>query len=176
MSSLSHHSSEARPMRRAERELSEQAQVDAILDEAPVLYVSLKDEPAPYVVPLCFGREKDTLYVHSASEGTKIALLKADPRVGFCAATEMTVVPGATACAWGSRARSVAGTATARIVESDEERRRGLDAIMRHYAGAAAGSAVPQAADAGHSYAPGPLARTCLIALHIDTRRARRTG
>ncbi len=162
-------------MRRAERELSGQAQIDAILDEAPVLYVSLKDEPAPYVVPLCFGRDKDTLYVHSAIDGTKISLLKANPRVGFCASTGMTVVPGAAACAWGSRASSVAGTATARIVEGDEERRRGLDAIMRHYAGAAAGAA-PQAAETRHQYAAGPLSRTCVIAFRIDTRRAKRTG
>jgi hypothetical protein len=161
-------------MRRAERELTDRAEIDAILDGAPVLYVTMKDEPAPYVVPLCFGREEDTLYVHSAIEGTKIELLKKNPRVGFCVATEMTVVPGTTACAWGAHAKSVAGTATARIVESDEERRRGLDAIMRHYAGAAADSA--DSATGGYSYAPGPLARTCVIAFRVDKRRAKSTG
>jgi nitroimidazol reductase NimA-like FMN-containing flavoprotein (pyridoxamine 5'-phosphate oxidase superfamily) len=141
----------------------------------------LKDEPAPYVVPVCFGRENDTLYVHSALAGTKIELLRENPRVAFCAATEMTVVPGATACAWGSRASSVVGTATARIAETDEERRRGLDAIMRHYRGSATaasavGSAPADSPGAPPSYAPGSFSRTCVIALRIDTRRARRTG
>ena len=121
-------------------------------------------------MPLCFGRDEETLYVHSAREGTKIELLKANPLVGFCASTTMTVVPGATACAWGSRSSSVAGTAEGRIVESDEERRRGLDAIMRHYAGA---GGAPQGAAV---YAEGPLSRTCIIAFRIVTRRGKRTG
>jgi nitroimidazol reductase NimA-like FMN-containing flavoprotein (pyridoxamine 5'-phosphate oxidase superfamily) len=159
-------------MRRAENEITDPAQIEAILDGAPVLYLSMNDEPAPYVVPMCFGRERDTLYLHSALTGTKIHLVRKNPCVGFCAATTMIVVPGGTACAWGSQAQSVAGTATARIVEGDEERRLGLDAIMRHYAGAAAGAA----SVAPPAYSPGSLARTCIVALHIDHCSAKRTG
>ena len=133
-----------------------------------MLFLSLQDEPAPYVVPACFGREEGMLYVHSARTGTKIDLLRAHPAVGFPASTEMTVLPGGSACDGSSRARSVAGTATARIVEDDAERVHGLAAVMRHYA--APGSV----ADA--SYRAGPLSRTRVIALRIDTLRARRTG
>lgn len=165
------HPRTARPMRRAEREITDPAQIDAILDEAQVLYVTMKDEPAPYIVPLCFGRDARTLYVHSALAGTKIELLRAHPLVGFCAATPMRVVPAANACGWGSRARSVAGTATARIVEGEEERHRGLDAIMRHYAQASA-----EAPSSEPVYAPRTLERTCVIAFRVETLRAKHTG
>lgn len=157
-----------RPLRRAEREITDPAELDAVFAEAKVLFLSLEDEPAPYVVPVCFGREGGTLYVHSGRTGTKIDLLRAHPAVGFSASTEMTVLPGSSACDWSSRARSIAGTATARIVEDDAERARGLDAIMRQYA---APGNVPD-----HSYRSGPLSRTCVIALRIDTLRAKRTG
>jgi nitroimidazol reductase NimA-like FMN-containing flavoprotein (pyridoxamine 5'-phosphate oxidase superfamily) len=57
-------------MRRAEREITDQAAIAAIFDAAPLLYLSFHDEPAPYVVPVCFGIEGDTLWVHSARAGT----------------------------------------------------------------------------------------------------------
>jgi uncharacterized protein len=158
--------SPGRPLRRAEREVSAPAEIDAILDEAPVLYVAFRDEPAPYVIPLCFGRVDRTLYVHAALTGTKLDLLARAPIVGFSAATTMTVVKGASACAWGGRARSVSGSATGRIVTDPAERRAGLDAIMRHYG----------SEDPAPLYDAPVLGRTCILAFAIDSLRAKRTG
>jgi nitroimidazol reductase NimA-like FMN-containing flavoprotein (pyridoxamine 5'-phosphate oxidase superfamily) len=154
-------------MRRAEREITDAAALDDILSRAQVLYLGVRDEPAPYVIPVCFGVDGRTLYVHSALAGTKIDLLRLHPVVGFSACTEMTVRPGAAACDFSSSARSVVGTGRARMVETDAERIRGLDSIMRHYA------AEP---DAKHSYRRGALSRTCVIAIRIDTLRGKETG
>jgi hypothetical protein len=153
-------------MRRAEREITDPRELDDILAEARVLYLGLRDEPAPYVLPVCFGHEQGTLYVHSAPAGAKIDLILADPAVGFSASTEMTVQPAPTPCGFTSRARSVVGTGRARIVEDDAERKRGLDAIMRHYADSAS----------AHRYAPGPLSRTCVIAIRVESICGKRTG
>ncbi len=159
--------SNPQPMRRPEREIVDQAGLEAVLDEAQVLTLALRSEPAPYVVPVCFGRSGDTLFVHSAAVGTKIDLLRANPVVGFCVFTDMVVRAGETACDYSSTARSVIGTGRASILTDVEERRRGLDAIMRHYV-----------RDAGHSpvYKPGTLSRTAVIAIHIDTLRGKQTG
>jgi len=62
---------------------------------------------------------------------------------------------------------SVVGTGRARIVDEEEERRRGLDAIMRHYP--AAGASPPV-------YRAESLARTCVIAIHIDTLHGKSVG
>lgn len=155
-------------MRRASREIVEPQELDAILSEARILFLALRDEPAPYVLPVCFGHEPAVLYIHCAREGSKIDLLRAWPEVGFSACTDMTVIPGAAACDFTCRARSVIGTGHARVVESNEERVRGLTAIMRHYeTGPAAERPV---------FAPGPVSRTCVIAIRIDSLRGKRIG
>jgi uncharacterized protein len=154
-------------MRRAEREVTDPAALEKILREAPVLFLALRDEPAPYVVPVCFGAENGTIYIHSAAAGTKIDLIARDPMVGFSASTEMRVIPGDAPCRFSSRARSVVGTGRAEILVEEAERRRALDLIMRHYAGDAA----PLSA-----YEPATLARTCVIAVRVQTMRGKRTG
>jgi nitroimidazol reductase NimA-like FMN-containing flavoprotein (pyridoxamine 5'-phosphate oxidase superfamily) len=158
-----------RGMRRAEREITDPALLHNILQEATILFLAFNDSPAPYVVPVCFAHdEQGILYVHSAREGAKIELLGKDPHVGFSASTELTVVSGEAACDFTSRARSVAGTGHARIVESDAERTHGLDLIMRHYArGPAAESPV---------YRGRSLARTAVIAIDIISLRGKQTG
>jgi hypothetical protein len=119
-------------------------------------------------VPVCFGCENDTLYVHSALSGTKIDLIRADPVVGFSACTDMILIPGATACDFSLRAKSVAGTGRARILADDKERARGLDLIMRHYT-EGGGAEAPV-------YRAGSLSRTCVIAIDIESLRGRLLG
>ena len=178
--------SAGRPMRQAEREITDPGSLERILHEAKVLFLALRDFPAPYVLPVCFGHDpanppgtaahgnppgtaaRGTLYVHCAPTGAKIDLLRADPAVGFSACTDMTVRPGAAACDFSCRSESVVGTGRARVVETEEERIRGLDAIMRHYAEAQV-SAAPV-------YRPGSLSRTSVIAVDIDSLRGKRIG
>ena len=155
-------------MRRSEREVTDPALLVDILDHAAVLFLALPDEPAPYVLPLCFGYNEGTIYVHSAPSGTKIDMLRAHPRVGFSACSDMVVVPGADACGFTSRAESVVGTGLARFVESEEEKSRGLDAIMRHYASG------PQTGT--FAYRPGPFSRTCVVAIAIESLSGKRIG
>jgi uncharacterized protein len=155
-------------MRRGEKQITDPAEVSAILAQARVLCVAFHDTPAPYALPFSFGWEEGTLYVHCAPVGRKLDLLAADPRVGFTAWTDDAVVPGRAACDWGVRAQSVAGTGTARVLTDPAERLRGLDAIMRH------SGALPGAA--GFSYGPETLARTAVIAVRIDTLTAKRVG
>jgi uncharacterized protein len=155
----------ARPLRRSSREITDPADIRAVLEQATVLYLGLHDEPAPYVLPVCFAHGQGVIYIHCAAEGTKLDLIRARPAVGFSAATEMTLVTGDTACAYGCQAASVVGTGRARLVTDEAERARALEAIMRHYAGPAAD---------GLSYEPASVARTAVIAIHIDTLRGKR--
>ena len=159
--------SEYRPMRRATREIDDPAEVRAVLEEATVLFLGIHDEPAPYVIPVCYGLEGDVLYVHCATEGTKLDLLRRRPEVGFSATTPFTLVTGATACAFGCRAASVAGTGRVRIVTEETERARALAALMRHYAGPE-GERLPFSSEV--------VRRTTIIAIDIETLRGKRIG
>lgn len=155
-------------MRRPERQVTDPEQIRGILDRARVLFLALHDEPAPYVVPLFFGHEDGRLYVHSALSGTKVDLLRVDPRVGFSAAADLLIVEGKDACSFTARGESVAGSARARVVETEEERLHGLDLIMRHYTTPGAGDRF--------SYRPTSLSRMCVIALEIITILGKRIG
>jgi hypothetical protein len=139
-----------------------------ILGKSTVVFLSIHNEPAPYIVPLFFGYENARLYVHSSTAGTKIELLRADPRVGFTAVAAAKIVEGTTACDFTVRAASVAGNGTARFIEDEREKLHALDLIMRHYS-------VQRPGDSFH-YRPASLLRTCVIAIDILSIIGKRFG
>ena len=153
------------PMRRAEKEVTDPAWCRAVLDEAPYLVLALNDGGAPYAVPLCVALAGGGIYLHMATAGRKLDLLRADPRAGFTAVAHAAVVPGETACATGMRASSVVGTALCAIVDDPVERRSALDAFARKYAGA-----VPD------GYPDAALAATVVVRLDPVSIVGRRTG
>jgi hypothetical protein len=152
-------------MRRADRSVTDVEEIARILDQCTVVFLSFNDAPAPYVVPLFFGHEPGRLYVHCAPVGTKIDLLRADPRVGFSAVAAAQMVEGEGACDFTARAQSIAGAGTARIVDDETEKWHGLDLIMCHYA--------PRG-EQGFNYKPASLSRTAVIAIEIQAMTAKR--
>ena len=68
-------------MRRADREM-DAAFAWGVADKCEYAVVSMSDrEGQPYSVPVTPARMGDCLYFHSAKEGTKTDLLRANPRV-----------------------------------------------------------------------------------------------
>jgi nitroimidazol reductase NimA-like FMN-containing flavoprotein (pyridoxamine 5'-phosphate oxidase superfamily) len=120
-------------MRRSDREVTDQKEIDAILAEARVCRVALADGNGPYIVPICFGYEPGNLYLHSALEGRKIALIKTDPRCCFEVDLYDDLIRGERPCSWGVRYRSVIGFGTATILTDPEEKKHGLSCILRQY-------------------------------------------
>ena len=67
-------------MRRKEKEIVEKSEIEAVISKASVCRLGMAEEGMPYVVPLCFGYENNTLYFHSAKEGKKVDILKKNNR------------------------------------------------------------------------------------------------
>ena len=53
-------------MRRAEKEIKDQTDIDNIIKEARVCRLAMADKDQPYVVPLNFGYDYPYLYFHDA--------------------------------------------------------------------------------------------------------------
>lgn len=126
------------PMRKKKKEITDQPEVLAVLQQAEVLHLAMVDGQNPYVLPFNFGYEEGRIYIHCAKEGRKLDVLAANPRVAFEAQSEASVRPSGDpedACGWGMRYRCVAGEGVARVTMDRETVRTGLSAIMRHYAG-----------------------------------------
>lgn len=128
-------------MRRKEKQVTDQAEIEAIIAKAPVCRLGLCDQGQPYVVPLCFGYSPGLFYLHAAAEGRKLAVLRQNPRVCVEIDTDIVLKTAGTPCAWGMGFKSVIGFGTAVIVTDPAEKRRGLDLIMAHYGGPTEGYA-----------------------------------
>jgi hypothetical protein len=75
------------------------------------------------------------VYIHSAPEGKKFAMLEKNPRCCFEADICDQVIRDERPCSWGMRFRSVIGYGMAEILNNAEEKRHGLNCIMQHYSG-----------------------------------------
>lgn len=143
-------------MRRKEKQITDTQQMEQILEQAQVCRLAMVDQGRPYVVPLNFGYRDGCLYFHSAKEGRKIDVLRADPHVCFEVDELVKINKAAQACDWGVSFRSVIGTGTARILEAPAEKKTGLDIIMAHYSGRS------------FDYPEEILAKTAVIQVTVD--------
>jgi len=122
-----------RKLRKANREITDRAKILELLDGADVLRVAMSLDDRPYIVPFCFGREGDRLYMHCASEGLKLDIIRKNPKVCFEVEADVEIIDTGQPCDWTMTYQSVIGFGKAGLVEDPDERRRGLDAMMAHY-------------------------------------------
>jgi hypothetical protein len=151
-------------MRRGEFEVRERAEVEGILRRAQVVRLAMVDGGRPYVVPMAFGYEDGRLYVHSAREGRKIDVIRRSPRVCFEVEADVKLIVGEEACGWTFEYACVIGTGTATIVEGQEEKRRGLDVIMRQYS------------EKSFEYPEKAVERIVVIRVDVEEMRGKRRG
>lgn len=104
--------------------------LEAFFRRADEIFVSFSGGAFPYVVPLNFVWLDGRIYVHSAFAGRKISLLEQDPRVGFAAALDVTIIREKSTTWY----KSVSGCGHMRAVTDQEEKRRALDALSLRYA------------------------------------------
>jgi len=122
-------------MRRKDREVTDVADIEAILNEAMIVRVGLCSDGIPYVVPMNFGYSEGCLYMHSAKVGTKLDIIKKNNNVCFETDIGFETVQAERACEWGARYKSVIGFGKASLVESYDEKIKALNAIMLKYSG-----------------------------------------
>ncbi len=121
-----------RPVRRADREITDRAAIEEILRRAEVCRVAMIADGEPYVVPLNFGYRDGKAYFHSFPHGRKIDAIRADARVCFEVDLDHRLITGEIACDWTFDYTSVIGFGRARVLEDPAEKLAGLTAIMNH--------------------------------------------
>ncbi|WP_099204394.1 pyridoxamine 5'-phosphate oxidase family protein [Scatolibacter rhodanostii] len=128
-------------MRRRDRQVVDLAEIQKIVERMKVCRLAFLSDEAPYIVPLNFGCEWQddnlTLYFHGAEKGLKMDLLAKNPSVGFemDGGHEITLTDEDNACTYSYRFESVIGSGTARILQTDEEKRHGLLKLMEQQTG-----------------------------------------
>lgn len=154
-------------MRRNEQEITNPAEIDAIIAEAAVCRLGLSDGRQPYVVPLNFGYRKNTFYIHGAASGRKIDVLKKNNHV--CLEIDIPEAlepdPEGRSCDYGFGYRSIIAEGTARFIEDPEEKKDALTVIVKKYD-----------PDNRCDFPASSLTGTIVIALDVEELTAKRSS
>ena len=128
-----------RGITKREREVTELSEILEILDKAMVVHIGMVDGEEPYVVPMNYGYTMEdgklTLYLHGATKGRKLDVLRKNPRVFFSLECDVVPFDGPVACRYGTTYASVMGNGKAEIVEDTEEKKKGLSILMKTQTG-----------------------------------------
>ena len=126
-------------MTKRELQVTDPQQIQAILDTAKVLHLGLCVDNEPYVVPMNYGYimegGKLVLYLHCATQGKKLDMIRANPRVFFELDCGRMPFEGDKPCQYGLVYSSVMGRGTARILEDTEEKIRAMTLLMKTQTG-----------------------------------------
>lgn len=120
-------------MRRSEREIRSREEIDAIIRQCRVCRLGLSEDGQPYVLPMSFGYDGQSVFLHCASQGRKLDVLARNPRVCIEFDLDDGLVRGETACDWSQHYRSVIAFGIAHRIEAHEEKVAALACLMAQY-------------------------------------------
>ena len=148
--------SERKTMRRTEKEIRNRAEIDSVIRRSKVCRLGLSDQGTPYIVPLCFGYDGQSLYFHCARQGRKLDILRQNDKVCFEFDIVEGIVEADRGCDWGICYQSVIGSGRACLVEDPIEKEQALSLIMAQYS------------KRTFSFPPEMVARTAVVKITID--------
>jgi uncharacterized protein len=152
-------------MRRKDKEITEQQEIEKILNDAEVIRIAMVDEGEPYLVALNHAYVDGCIYVHSAKDGRKIDILRKNNKVAFQADTDVKIILKDEASECTTRYLSVFGTGKAVFVDNKEEKTKALDALMVKHTG-----------KGGFEYPEKVFERTLVIKVEIESMTGKRSG
>ena len=126
-------------MTKRERQVTDEKQIMAILDAGKVLHLGLAVDNEPYVVPMNYGYTNENgklvIYLHSATQGKKLDMIQANPKVFFEIDCDLMPFEGVLPCQYGMVYSSVMGKGIATIVEDVEEKKHAMTVLMKTQTG-----------------------------------------
>lgn len=129
-----------REMRRKDRLVTDEKEIQAILDACGIVRLGLYDEGRIYIVPVNYSytyeEGKLTLYFHGAKAGLKKELIEKDGRAGFEMDTGDHVVPHKTNPALFTTAyMSIIGSGRITIIRDKDEAKDIMTGFMKQISG-----------------------------------------
>ncbi len=121
-------------MRRKDKEITSRSEIDEIIHSAQVCRLAFAVDNRPYLIPVSFGYDDTRLYVHTAKAGKKIDCIRANPYVCFELERDVQLIADASdPCKWTFTFESVIGYGQMVELTSEDEKRDGLNQIVKHY-------------------------------------------
>jgi nitroimidazol reductase NimA-like FMN-containing flavoprotein (pyridoxamine 5'-phosphate oxidase superfamily) len=114
------------------RGVYDRAQIDAILDEALVCHLGFVFDGQPYVIPMLHARVGDVVYIHGSTASRLVRTLAGGAPCSLTVTLLDGIVLARSAFHHSANYRSVTVLGQARLVASDDERLRALEAFSDH--------------------------------------------
>lgn len=152
-------------MRRLDKEITDQQILDEILNESRVVRLAFSIDNIPHIVPVNFGYAENKLFIHSATEGSKIEMISKNNLVCFELELYDEIIKAKKSCGWTTKYRSIIGWGKIEIVKDKPGKVKGLNIIMAKY-----GRTEP------NDYSDGMLDKTLLLVLTIDSYTGKQSG
>ena len=148
------------------RQLQEKAAYDkqtvfAVLDAALVAQVAFVQDGAPVVVPMIYGREGDTLYLHGARKARVVRMLEQTPRVCLNVTLVDGIVFARSAFNSSMNYRSATVYGAPQLIEDEDGKLHGMKVISEH--------TMPGRWDELREPLEREVKMTGVIAVHIET-------
>ena len=122
-------------MRRKDREITDKALIEDFLSRQTIIRIGFYDKGEIYIVPVNYGfvceNGEYIFYFHGAKAGRKYELAQAEPEVGFEFDGDHLILRGDKACSYSAKYQSVIGTGVLSVVNSMDEKIKGLNCLMK---------------------------------------------
>jgi nitroimidazol reductase NimA-like FMN-containing flavoprotein (pyridoxamine 5'-phosphate oxidase superfamily) len=152
-------------MRRKEKEITDEAEVVDLLSSETICRLAFAEGNVPYIVPVNYGYRDGALYIHSAPEGRKIAIIEKNDLVCFEVESGVHMVSADSACGFSMAYRSVIGYGKARVLHDSGMKRGALNIIMKQQTGSE-----------GWSFSEKPLEKVAVIKVEIQSMSGKKSS
>ena len=144
-------------MRRKDREVTDPKFIDKVLNEALYGNLGLSDNGKPYIVPMNYAWSENKIWLHSAIEGRKLDIIRANPKVCFQVSADTELITAENPCNYGMFYSSVVIFGTASIIEEHEAKSAALEKLMQHLS-----------KDFSYKFSEEETKRICIISIEPD--------
>ena len=120
-------------MRRKDKKITDKDIILEILQAAHICRIAIHTDDYPYIVPMNYGYKENVIYLHSASAGRKLDLLKQNNKVGFEIEQGHEIIKDEVSCKWTTKYRSIIGFGDIEFINDKAQKLAGLTIIMEHH-------------------------------------------
>ena len=137
-------------IRRKDREITDKKLIEEFISNQKIIRLGYydKNNNEVYIVPVNYGytieNEQYIFYLHGGKGGRKYELSKEEPNIGFEIDGQYKLVEAEKACDYSAKYQSVIGNGKIKILDDIEEKKKGLDIIMKHTTGKSGFEYIPR--------------------------------
>lgn len=152
-------------MRRLDKEITKPIILEEILNKSQTCRLGFSINNIPHIVPVNFGYQNNTIYIHSATSGKKIDMIGQNNYVCFEMELYDEVIRANKACNWTTKYRSIIGWGKISIIHEKARKINGLNVIMSKYGG-----------DDTNEFDEKVLEKTVVLEIEIDHFAGKQSG